>query len=341
MEDLLMRAAVMTGYGKKHRVELRDMPEPQIREDEVLVKIHAASINPVDIKIRKGQMKSLLKYRFPQIMGNDIAGTVVRIGSRVTSFQPGDEVYSRLSKNRLGGFAEYVAVDEKDLALKPENTTFEEAAALPLVGLTVYQALVDIAKVAPGQKVFIKAGSGGVGTFAVQLAKALGAEVATTTSKANMDWVRKLGADRVIDYTSQKFEETLKDYDVVLDSVDNDNVSRAFSILKPGGHLVSVVGPPDAKFAREFALNFVLRLVCRWLSRKESRLARKTGVNYSFLFVSPSGERLTKITEYVESGKIKPVIDRVFALEQIHDALASAERGRTRGKIIIQIREDK
>jgi alcohol dehydrogenase len=282
-------------------------------------------------------MRPLLKHRFPQIMGNDISGTVVRVGSR-SFFKVGDEVYSRLSKSKMGAFADYVAVNERDLALKPKNMSFEEAASIPLVGLTVYQALVEIAKVTSGQKVFVKAGSGGVGTFAIQLAKALGAEVATTTSQANMAWVRNLGADHVFDYKSQRFEDELRDYDVVLDSVDNDAVTRAFSILKPGGHLISVVGPPDAKFAREFGLHPLLQLACRWLSRKEVRWSRKTGAHYSFLFVSPSGTQLREIARYVEDGKIKAVIDRVFTLDRIHEALAYAERGRTKGKIIIKMR---
>jgi NADPH:quinone reductase-like Zn-dependent oxidoreductase len=335
-----MRAIVMTAYGGPEVVELRSWPEPVVGEREVLIEVYAAGVNPVDVKIRKGLMKPLLKYSLPVIMGNDLAGKVVAVGRAVTRLRPGDAVYATVSKARLGAFAEYAALDERDVAVKPMGLTFGEAASLPLVALTVYEAFVDIAKVTPGQRVFVKAGSGGVGTFAIQLAKALGAEVATTTSAANVEWVRGLGADHVIDYGKERFEARLRGYDVALDSVDGDDPARAFSILNPGGHLVAVAGPPDAKFAKAYGLGPISQWACRWLSRKETRLAQATGVHYSFLFVRPSGARLAEIGERVERRQIRPVVDRVFPFEQAREALAYVERGRSRGKVVLQLKPE-
>jgi NADPH:quinone reductase-like Zn-dependent oxidoreductase len=330
----------MTGYGGEDVVQVLDVLKPEIYDDEVLVKVHSACINPIDVKIRKGQMKPLLTYKLPLILGTDVSGKVVNIGSRVTRFKTGDEVYASLSTSRLGAFAEYVAIHENDLSLKPNNLSFEEAASLPLVGLTVYQALHDVAKLSPGQKVFIKAGSGGIGTFAIQFAKALGAEVATTTSAKNVEWVRQLGADHVIDYQKQKFEEVLNDYDVVLDSVDGKPVARGFGILKRGGHLLSVVGPPDAKFAKSVGLNLFLQLLCRLLGWKVSNLSKKTGVHYTFVFVKPAGRQLDEIRSLVENGKIKPVVDLVFPMNQVREALSYVALGRSKGKVVLRVQDE-
>src|SRR5437660_11878893 len=221
------------------------MPEPEVRDDDVLVQVRAASLNQLDSKIRDGEFKFILPYRLPLILGNDVAGVVVRVGRKVRRFKPGDEVYARPHQDRIGTFAEFIAMNEADIALKPKNLTMEEAASLPLVGLTAWQVLVERAKLKQGQKVLIHAGSGGVGTFAIQLAKHLGAIVATTTSTANLEWVKRLGADIVIDYRKDDFEKILHDYDVVLNSLGAETLEKSLRVLKPGGKLISISGPPD------------------------------------------------------------------------------------------------
>ncbi len=332
-----MKAVVMTGYGGNEVVELREVPKPAPGEYDVLIQIYAASVNPIDFKIRDGKLRALLKYRLPLIMGSDLAGVVVAAGAKVTRFKAGDKVYARVSKLRIGTFAEFIAVDQDDVALKPSNLNFEEAASLPLVALTVIQALVDVAKVQAGQKIFIPAGSGGVGTFAIQFAKTLGAEVATTTSTPNVTWVKTLGADHVIDYRTERFEHELDEYDVVLDTLGGESLDRSFQIVKPGGLVVSIAGPPNARFAQEFGLGLFFQILFGWLGRKMTQLSRATGVRYVFLFMKPSGTQLTEIGRLVEQGKIKPVIDRVFSLEQAKEALAYVEAGRSKGKVIISV----
>lgn len=234
-----MKTFIIDRYGKKEAGRIGEMPEPEVRDDDVLIQIHAASVNALDTKIKSGEFKLILPYRLPLILGNDVAGTVVRVGARVRSFKPGDEVYARPDDDRIGTFAEFIAVKESSLALKPRNLSMLEAASLPLVALTAWQTLVETAKLKKGQKVLIPAGSGGVGTIAIQLAKHLGAFVATTTSTANIDWVKALGADVVIDYKQQDFATVLRDYDVVLNSLGNDELKKSLQILKPGGHLRS------------------------------------------------------------------------------------------------------
>jgi NADPH:quinone reductase-like Zn-dependent oxidoreductase len=229
-----MKAFIVDRYGRGgNNVRVGDMPVPEVGEHDVLVQIHAAGVNALDSKIRDGEFKLILPYRLPLILGNDVAGVVARVGPGVRKFKPGDEVYARPGKDRIGTFAEFIAVAEDDLAPKPEQLTMEEAASVPLVGLTAWQALIEIAGLRAGQKVFIQAGSGGVGTFAIQLAKHLGATVATTTSAANADLVKRLGADVVIDYRRDDFETVLHDYDVVLHSLDNETLKKSLRVLKP------------------------------------------------------------------------------------------------------------
>lgn len=253
-------------------------------------------------------------------------------------FKPGDEVYARPPQARIGTFAELIAVDENALALKPENLSMEEAAALPLVALTAWQVLVDSARLKQGQKVFIQAGSGGVGSVAIQLAKHLGAFVATTTSTANVEWVKALGADVVIDYKTQKFEQVLQDYDVVLNSLGADELEKSLTILKPGGQLISISGPPTPAFAQAQKLPWVVGLVMRLLSSGIRRKARNKKVSYAFVFMRASGAQLDKITALVESGSIKPVIDRTFTFDSTADALSYVEQGRSKGKVIIKVK---
>ncbi|MCM2379389.1 NADP-dependent oxidoreductase [Pseudomonas marginalis] len=332
-----MKAFSIDRYGKKNG-RISEMPAPEVGAHDVLVQVHATSVNLLDAKIRTGEFKLILPYSFPLILGNDLAGVVVRVGASVRRFKPGDEVYARPPQARIGTFAELIAVDENALALKPENLSMEEAAALPLVALTAWQVLVDSARLKQGQKVFIQAGSGGVGSVAVQLAKHLGAFVATTTSTANVEWVKALGADVVIDYKTQKFEQVLQDYDVVINSLGADELEKSLSILKPGGQLISISGPPTPAFAQAQKLPWVLGLVMRLLSSGIRRKARNKKVSYAFVFMRASGAQLDKITALVESGSIKPVIDRTFTFDSTADALSYVEQGRSKGKVIIKVK---
>jgi len=333
-----MRAFILDEYKKKGALRLGEMPEPTLRDEDVLVEIRAAGLNMLDSKVRDGEFKLILPYRTPFILGHDLAGTVVRIGPKVRSFKPGDEVYARPRDGRIGTFAEFIAIDEGDLALKPGNLTMEEAASLPLVGLTAWQVLVERAALQEGQKVLIHAGSGGVGTFAIQLAKHLGATVATTTSTANAELVKSLGADVVIDYKTQDFEKILSGYDVVLNSLDGDTLQKSLKVLKPGGKLISISGPPDPDFAREQGLNWFLSQVLPFLSFGIRRKAKARGISYSFLFMRANGEQLRQIASLIQAGIIRPVLDRVFPFEATNEAMSYIETGRSKGKTIVKIR---
>lgn len=332
-----MRAMVIDRYGKVP-MRLAEMPTPEIDEYEVLAEIHAASINPVDFKIRDGKVKLLVKYKMPLILGNDFSGVVAKVGAKVTRFKVGDEIYARPRKSKIGTFAEYIAVHEDDIALKPKNLSFEEAASIPLVGLTTYQALSDILQLQKGQKILIHAGSGGVGTFAIQLAKIMGATVATTASEAGTNLVKSLGADEIINYKTEKFEEILKNYDAVFDTLGGEILEKSFEVLKSGGKVVSVSGLPNARFGKEYGSGFFKTLLFSAASHKLTALEKKHNVEYSFLFMKPSGEQLQIIANFIETGKIKPIIDRVFPFEDAQKAMEYAESGRAKGKIIVKIR---
>ena len=333
-----MKAFSVDKYKKGGPLRFGDRPEPIVGDDDVLVEIHAAGLNLLDSKIRDGDFKLLLPYRPPFILGHDMAGVVARVGANVRRFKVGDEVYSRPRDGRVGTFAEAISVHESDLALKPKNLSMEEAASIPLVGLTAWQALVECAGLRKGQKILIHAGSGGVGTFAIQLAKHLGATVATTTSTANVDLVRSLGADVVIDYKTQDFAQVLSGYDVVLNSLDAATLQKSLGVLKPGGKLISISGPPDPDFGRQQGLNWFLRQLTSVLSFGIRRRAKARGVAYSFLFMRADGKQLGQITSLIEAGIICPVVDRVFPFQDTNAALASIQTGRTRGKVVVAMR---
>jgi len=332
-----MKAFVVDKYKKKGALRLANMPEPELQDNDVLVRIHATAVNLLDSKLRDGEFKLILPYRPPFILGHDVAGTVVRTGSRASRFKVGDEVYARPRDHRVGTFAEFIGVNEADVALKPKNLNMAEAASIPLVGLTAWQALVEVGKVKPGQKVFIQTGSGGVGTFAIQLAKHLGATVATTTSANNAKLVRSLGADVVIDYKTQDFEKVLSGYDLVLNSQDSKALEKSLGVLKPGGQLISISGPPDPTFAKELGLNVFLKLVVRLLSRGVRKKAKGLGIRYSFLFMRAQGQQLSEITSLIEAGVIRPLVDKVFQFENTGDALAYVETGHAKGKVVITV----
>ena len=328
-----MKAARIHAYGEPVRVE--DVPRPAPGSGDLLVQVRAASVNPVEFKIRDGKVKTLIKDKFPLTLGNDLSGTIVEIGAGVSRFKPGDEVYARLDKDRIGTFAEFALVRETAASLKPLKLSHVEAASIPLVGLTSWQAMVDIAHLQPGQRVLIHAGSGGVGTFAIQLARHLGCWVATTAGARNAELVRGLGADQVIDYRTQQFDEVLSDLDFVLDTQGGDTLLRSFSVVKRGGCIVSIGGIPDAKFARNWGLNPLLVLALRIMTRRETKLSKNRGIRYEYLFMHASGDELSRIGELLDAGTIKPVIDKTYPLDQIGAALAYSESGRATGKVVI------
>jgi alcohol dehydrogenase len=333
-----MKAFIVDRYGKKEKLHLREIAEPVVEENDVLVQVYSASVNLLDSKIKNGEFKLMLPYKTPFVLGHDVAGVITKTGAKVSGFKVGDEVYARPADHRIGTFAELIAINEADVALKPKKLTMEEAASIPLVALTVWQALVEKADLKKGQKVFIQAGSGGVGTIAIQLARYIGATVATTTSTANVAWVKALGADVVIDYKKEDFETILRDYDVVLNSQDARTLEKSLRVLKPGGKLISISGPPDPAFAEEIRLGWPLKMIMGLLSLGVRRKAKRLRVDYSFLFMRAEGSQLSKITALIDSGIISPVIDRIFPFEKTEEALAYVESGRAKGKVVIKVK---
>lgn len=333
-----MKAFFIKQYGKSEVLTFGDQPEPSLRDDDVLVQIHAASVNPLDNKIRSGEFKLLLPYKMPLILGTDLAGVVVKVGACVSRFKIGDEVYARPDDERIGTFAEFIAIKETSLALKPANLSMEEAASIPLVALTAWQTLVVKGNLKKGQKVLIHAGSGGVGTIAIQLAKHLGATVATTASEANASMLKALGADIVIDYKKEDFSNQLHDYDLVLDTQGGDTLKKSLKVLKPGGKLIGIAGPPDSAFARQHGVNSLVKLVMFLLSYGIRKSAKQHSASYAFHFMTANGQQLSEISRLIEAGSIKPVIDRVFAFKETKQALDYVEAGRTKGKVVIKVR---
>lgn len=338
MNSQTMKALTFKRYGKSPGIALADVTRPTPKADELLVEVYAAGVNPVDNIIPTGMFKPVLHFQLPATLGSDLAGVVVEVGSRVTRFKPGDAVFANIFDLGIGSLAEFAVVPESAAALKPANLDFVHAASIPMVGLTSWQALKERLDLRAGQKVFIPAGSGGIGTFAIQLAKHLGAIVGTTTSTGNVDLVRRLGADEVVDYKQHEFTKVLRGYDAVLGTVKGDAIEKSIGILKPGSRIVSLIGPLDAGFARARGLNFVLKLVFGLMSRKIMRLAKKHDVAYSFLFVHPDGAQLAEIGKLLETDRIQPVIDKVFPFEQAKEALEYLALGRSRGKVVVRMK---
>ena len=333
-----MKSFYITKYDKTSPLKFGDLPIPDISADQVLVEMHYASLNPIDFKIKHGDLKMVLPMKFPLILGNDGSGIVSKIGKNVKHFKVGDEVYLRPDKNSgIGTLAEFIAVGEDELALKPKNLSLEEAASIPLVGLTVWQ-IYERAGLKKGQKVFIQAGSGGVGTFAIQLAKYLGAEVATTASPKSFEMLQHLGADILIDYKTQNFEDILKDYDLVLNTQDEETLLKSMKILKPGGKIISISVVPDEQFAIDSGVNWLVKFVIKMRSAKVIKEARKRQVDFSFLLMHSSRKQLEEITSIIEKGKIKPVIDKVFPFNETNEAMNYLESGRAKGKVLVKIR---
>jgi NADPH:quinone reductase-like Zn-dependent oxidoreductase len=328
-----MRAFVVTHYGPDG-LEAADVPTPVVGPRDVLINIRAASINPLDKMVRNGEFKQLIKYERPFILGHDLAGVITQVGSGGRGFEVGDEVYARPRDLRIGSFAEQIAVHADDVALKPTSLSFEEAAAVPLVALAAWQALVEVAAVQPGQKVLVHAGAGGLGSTVIQVAKHLGAHVATTAHTNDLDKARALGADEVIDFTQQDFADVLSGYDVVLDSLGPASLEKSLTVLERGGLAISVVGPPDPGFATQLGQP-LLKPVMAVLSHKIRRLARKLGVRYSFFFMRASGAQLTTLRALYDSGTLRPVLDRAFPFDRTLDAMAYVEQGKANGKIVV------
>jgi len=294
-------------------------------------------VNPVDFKLRDGKLRLLRRYRFPLILGHDCAGEVVQVGEDVTQFKVGDRIFSRPRNGRIGTFAEFIAIDQSETALMPPNLNYHEAASLPLVALTSWQALVDVAQLKPRQQLLIPAGSGGVGTFAIQLAKHIGAEVWTTTSGKNLEFVKSLGADHIINYQNEKFEERVNKLDVVFDTLGGDSLDRSFAITRPNGWVVSIAGSPDYRNAEEMGLDMLRSLLLRVVGLRVNSRARRAGVNYRFIFMKPLGEELAQIAALISEGVIKPVVDRIFPISECQSAIEYSASGRARGKIVISL----
>lgn len=328
-----MKAFVVTHYGPDG-LEAADVPAPSVGPRDVLVDIRAASINPLDKMVRNGEFKQLLKYKRPFVLGHDLSGVITKVGADVRGLEVGDEVYARPRDLRIGAFAEQLAIDAEDVALKPRSLSFEEAAAVPLVALAAWQALVDVAEVQPGQKVLVHAGAGGLGSTVIQVAHHLGAHVATTAHTKDVDKVRALGADEVIDYTRQDFTQVVSGYDVVLDSLGAASLEKSLTVLKPGGLAISVVGPPDPAFAAQLGQP-LLKPVMAILSRKVRRRARKLGVRYSFFFMQASGAQLASLAALYDAGTLRPVLDRTFPFDRTLDAMAHVEQGKANGKVVV------
>ena len=330
-----MKAFVVAKYGKDG-LRAADLPEPTLGSGDVLVRVSAASINPLDRMTRDGEFKRLIKRKPPFVLGHDLAGVVTEVGTDVRDFRVGDEVFARPRDLRAGTFAELIAIDQDDVALKPESLTLEEAAAVPLVALAAWQILVERAHVRPGQQVLVHAGAGGLGSTVIQLARHLGATVATTTNATTMDLVRDLGADVVIDYTTTDFSEVLSGYDLVVDSLGGPNLEKSLTVLKPGGLAIGVAGPPDAGFARQLGAPAIVGLVMNQLSRKVRKQAQALHVRYEFLFMQASGSQLRELGALYDAGVLRPVIDSTFAFDKAVEAMAYVEQGRAKaGKVVV------
>lgn len=330
-----MQAAVINKYGNNDEIQMSEVPVPICNDNDVLIQVKAASVNPLDIRIREGKLKQVLPYKFPLILGNDLSGVIVKIGTAVDDLKVGNEVYARTDTMRIGTFAEYIAIDERNVALKPDNLTMEESAAVPLVALTAWQALVKRTEIRRDSKVLVHGGAGGVGSIAIQLAKHLSAHVATTARASDFERLRSYGADVLIDYKTEDFSTIIKGYDVVLDTRGGDTLHKSLEVLRKGGHVISINGPPDVHMAKELGLGKLLEIVFMAMSYSTNRSAKKLGVDYSFLFMQPSGEQLDELRKLFEDGTLKPVVDKVYPFALIIDAVAYLESGKAKGKIVV------
>ena len=327
-----MRAAVIHRYGGPEVLAVEDRPAPAVGPRDVLIDVRAASLNPIDVKLRQRKVWPVLRPSFPLILGCDVAGVVARVGAAVTRFVPGDAVYARLEQGRMGGLAQQVAAAESVVAKKPARASFEDAASIPLAGLTGLQALRDAAGLQPGQRVLVHAGAGGVGSLAIQIAKILGLHVATTTSGKNAAFVRALGADEVVDYTKEDVAARVRDLDAVLDTLGDMSELRSMTLVKPGGVVVGVSGLPDPGFAM---LPWFARPIVWLRTRARRATTARTGARFVYLFMRPDGDQLAELAAWIDAGRLRPVVHRTYPLAEAREAFAELERGHARGKIVV------
>jgi NADPH:quinone reductase-like Zn-dependent oxidoreductase len=337
---MTMRAFVLTRYGGPDAMELREVPRPSPGPGDVLIEVYAAGLNPIDFKARQGTLRLIYRYRLPIIAGSELSGVVAATGSGVTRLAIGDRVFARVDKLWLGAFAEFAVVREELVAKTPSSIDFTTAAGVPLAGLTALQALRDELRVTRGQRIFISGGSGGVGTFALQLGKWLGAHIATTASARGEELARKLGADIVVDYTRERFEQVLRDYDGALDLIGGDTLAKTFGLVKRGAKVVSIAGVPEPQTASKDLHAGPARAALFWAaSWSIRRQARTQGVAYRYLFMRPSGADLSELATLIDQQKLEVMIDRVFPFAHIADAFAYLEQGHAKGKVVVQIVE--
>ena len=328
----------MTKYGDVNiSLEVQEVSLPTVGANHILIKTHSASFNPIDYKILRGDFKAMGKIQFPRGIGRDVSGVIKEVGEKVKQLKVGNKVYSRIDDNFVGTMAEYVISNASDVALIPSNLNHEEAASIPLVGLTSYQALIDIAKLSAGENILIHAGSGGIGTIAIQLAKHLGAKVTTTTSTKNVGLVKDLGADKVIDYTKHSYLDEGAKFDVVFDTLGGKHTLDSFKVLKDGGRVVSISGDLDSVTTKQLGLNKVVRFLLALKVKKVTKAASKMGAIYRFLLMSPNGAQLKELAKLYESGSIKPVIDKTYNFDDSIKALDYLAKGRARGKVVVKV----
>ena len=333
-----MISLMIKKYGDlEQSLEFQEIPVPVIQPNQLLIRTQAASFNPLDYKIVRGDFKAVRKIQFPQGIGRDVSGIVEKIGKSIKGFKVGDKVFSRIDENLVGTMAEYVVSNEKDVALMPSNLSFNEAASIPLAGLTAYQSLVDVAQLSSQENVLIYAGSGGVGTIAIQLAKHLGAYVTATTSTKNVAMVKKLGSDKVIDYTKENFQEQGKQFDVVYDTLGGEHTLNSFKVLKPGGRVISIAGDLDDITAKQLKLNRFIRFLLSLKVKKIINTASKLDASYRFHLMSPNGTQLQKLAELYESEIIKPIIDKTYIFEESIQALKYLSKGHAKGKVVVKM----
>lgn len=331
-----MRAYVLKAYGGPEGAQLMDVPAPQPGPRDILVAVRAAGLNPVDFKFRQGQLRAILRPKLPFVLGNELAGEVMAVGSDVKRFRTGDRVFARVGKDGAGAFAEQACVDEDHAALMPRDLDFSAAAAVPLAGLTALQALRDELNVKPGQKVLISGGAGGVGTFAIQIAKWLGARVTTTASKRGEALVRSLGCDEVIDYTAQDISAAGRRFDAGFDLIGGKTLEQMFDVMTPGTRIVSVAALPEPQTAiKDLEGRRALAAVFWIISYGIRARARRAGVDYRFLFMHPSGTELAELAALIEQGKLKVIIDKAYPFAKMSEALAYVESGRAKGKVVV------
>lgn len=333
-----MKALQIKGYGNiEDNLEINDIDIPKIKANQVLIEVHSAGVNPVDYKTVEGALKKIQKITFPAPIGLDVSGIVIEKGSNVNHLNIGDEVFSRVPTKSAGTFAEFVAVESSAVCLKPSNLSFNESAVLPLVGLTSIQSLKK-ANIKNGDKILIHAGSGGIGTFAIQYAKSKGAYVYTTTSTKNVNWVKELGADKVIDYKKENYLDIVSDIDIVFDTLGGNYTVDAFQTIKKGGKVVSIAGELDSESAKELKLNGIIRFILAIKRRAITKQIKKKSAFYKFILMKPNGNQLNEIKKLAEAELIKPVIDKTFSLPNSIDALIYQKSGRAKGKVVIKVK---